>query len=71
MPAVAQPIETAPKDGTRIIGKDRFGWREMWWKVDQYEGEFWMDELDSEPNPTHWIEMPVVLFANEYVPNPE
>lgn len=53
------PIETAPKDGTRIIGRDiKAGAREMWWKTDIYEGAFWQDEFDSEPEPLWWMPMP-------------
>lgn len=54
-----QPIETAKKDGTHIIGLTQFGAREIWWHRDFYEGEFWQDEGDSEPEPTHWVPMPV------------
>ena len=61
MPAVAKPIHTAPKDGTRIVARDSRGWREMWWKRDLYEGEFWQDEADSEPEPTHWIDLPATM----------
>ena len=62
MPVIAKPIETAPKDGTRIVAKcHKGGWCEMWWKKDLYEGEFWHDEHDSEPDPTHWIDMPVTM----------
>lgn len=53
-----RPIETAPKDGTRILGHDRNGWHEMWWKQDHYDGEFWQDDADSEPDPTHWLPCP-------------
>jgi hypothetical protein len=53
------PIETAPKDGTHVIGLTQFGAREIWWHQDSYEGEFWQDEGDSEPEPTHWVPMPV------------
>ena len=53
-----QPIDTAPRDGTRILGLDRAGWREMWWKQDLYEGAFWQDHFDSEPEPTCWVAVP-------------
>lgn len=69
MPAIAQPIETAPRDGTHIVGLCQWGWLEMWFKSDPYDGEFWMDQADSEPVPTHWIELPMVLFENKYIPN--
>jgi len=57
------PIETAPRNGRRILGYDRFGWREMWFVQDQYEGDFWQDEGDSEPNPSHWIPVPQTVYA--------
>lgn len=53
----AATIDSAPRDGTHILGKDGF-WREMWLVRDQYEGEFWRDEFDSEPEPTHWAPLP-------------
>lgn len=57
----AFPIETAPMDGTHFIGIDGKNgwWREMWWKVDYYDGAYWMDECDSEPDPSHWIPLPI------------
>lgn len=61
MPTVVQPIATAPRDGTHIVGHDKHGWREMWFKSDQYEGEYWTDDADSEPEPTHWIELPITV----------
>lgn len=54
------PICAAPKDGRHIIGKTQFGAMEIWWHRDIYEGEYWTDEGDSEPEPTHWIPMPLV-----------
>ncbi len=62
MPAVPQtsgvwqPIETAPKDGKRILlyqeGRGAF---EGWWHTDWPHAEaYWMDDADSEPEPTHW-----------------
>lgn len=58
-----QPIETAPRDGTKILtcrrGHDyAASIRVCYYVVDQYEGEYWQDDADSEPNPTHW--MPVM-----------
>jgi hypothetical protein len=58
--AVAQcawmPIETAPKDRTRILlfqaGRGAF---EGWWHTAWPSPEaYWMDDADSEPQPTHW-----------------
>jgi hypothetical protein len=57
---VAEPIETAPRDGSHIIGLAQYGWREMWFVRDQIEGEYWMDAQDSEPTPSHWVRLPTV-----------
>lgn len=53
-----QPIETAPKDGTNIIGLTQWGALEIWYVRDAYEGEYWQDYSDSEPDPTHWLPLP-------------
>lgn len=53
-----QPMGTAPKDGTHFIGNTQWGAREIWWHKDTYEGEYWTDEGDSEPEPTGWIPLP-------------
>ena len=50
------PIETAPKDRQRIllyqVGRGAF---EGWWHTAwPHPEEYWMDDADSEPNPTHW-----------------
>lgn len=51
------PIESAPKDGTRItlyeIGRGAFEgwWHDAWPRACE---EYWMDDADSEPEPTHW-----------------
>lgn len=54
------PIATAPKDGTHVIGLTQWGALEIWWHVDTYDGEWWMDHGDSEPSPTHWVPLPTL-----------
>jgi len=55
------PIDCAPKDGTCILGyARRGGWREVWFHADQYDGAGWMDHFDSEPEPTHWLPLPIM-----------
>jgi hypothetical protein len=51
-----RPIETAPKDGTRILMfQPRRGAFEGWWHDGWPSLEsYWMDLQDSEPEPTHW-----------------
>jgi hypothetical protein len=51
-------MDSAPTDGTHIIGNTQWGAHEIWWHKDTYEGEYWTDEGDSEPEPTGWIPMP-------------
>ena len=52
-------ISTAPKDGTRILARDRNGWREMWWVTNGTDyADYWQDQFDSEPEPTHWAPLP-------------
>lgn len=58
--SIANLIDFAPKDGTHILGRDRHGWREMWWKIDAREGAHWQDEFDSEPDPYVWVPLPNV-----------
>lgn len=53
-----QPIETAPKDGSQFLASDITGYHfNCWWENEGYEAR-WMDEIDSEPNPTHWMPLP-------------
>ena len=56
-----QPIETAPKDGSAFLAwedGDR-GPFKCWWHTDWPRAEaYWMDNQDSEPEPTHWQPLP-------------
>lgn len=57
----AQPISTAPKDGTLILGMDHNGWREMWWVTNGTDyADYWQDNQDSEPNPEFWCPLPII-----------
>jgi len=59
-----QPIETAPKDGTRVLGySPEFGYDTpvcvaMIW--DKHERGWFADQYDSagKINPTHWVSLP-------------
>lgn len=62
-----QDISTAPKDGTHIIGNTQWGALEIWWHKDIYDGEYWTDEGDSEPEPTGWIPKP----GEQIAPQPD
>lgn len=64
-----QPIETAPKDGARVL-LAKFGWAEdmegnneyrlffsvsgSWWT----ERDYWTDGLEKLIPPTHWMPLP-------------
>lgn len=65
-----QPIETAPKDGTQILGfcADAAAGREFWvvlWVEDEEypDGGFWLDaskqdSMTVDAEPTHWVPLP-------------
>jgi hypothetical protein len=63
-----QTINSAPTDGTHIIGLTQWGALEVWFKRDPYDGDYWTDEGDSEPVPTHWIPKPEMLASSPPVP---
>lgn len=56
-----QPIETAPKDGTRILmfhprDDGDVNIRMAWWVVDRFGGHGW--SFPSWSGPTHWMPLP-------------
>ena len=54
-----QPIETAPKDGTPILGNSNYSGvqiAQMSWT----DGGWWIDKLDLLDAPTHWMPLPVL-----------
>lgn len=63
-----QPIDTAPKDGTVILGYEKRGIVSMYWETYfiRPEGEvfgFWElgveeEESDDMWTPTHWMPLP-------------
>ena len=56
-----QPIETAPKDGTRFLAyepRHEYRYYECWWEDDFRDWSGWQDDFDSEPKPTHWMPLP-------------
>ena len=60
--AAWQPIETAPRDGTRFLAFERgnadYQIYECWWGEDFGNWEGWRDAWDSEPEPSHWMPLP-------------
>lgn len=52
-----QPIETAPKDGTKFIALLKCGDVSMvWWERDEWgDGDYWDNAAGDDPVPTHWM----------------
>lgn len=50
-----QPIETAPKDGTRIIVRLNEEWEVA---AGEYHDGVWLDDFGMDMNPMNWIPMP-------------
>ena len=56
-----QPIDTAPKDGTLILGYEDLGggvYRETKWEERRWVWYEIIDGYDAEWNPSHWVPMP-------------
>lgn len=54
-----QPIETAPKDNIPILAYCKGDVCKVWWQTDFLDGsQYWQNEADSEPQPTHWMPLP-------------
>jgi len=66
-----QPIETAPKDGTRIIVAKQSGYvmawasSAYWFDREKYSG--WTDGVDTLATPTHWMPLPAPPGIGEYI----
>ena len=59
-----QPIETAPKDGTKILGAWPQLRKHKWWTIQPiffYYGAWihgWDEDEDLALHPTHWMPLP-------------
>jgi hypothetical protein len=58
--AAWQPIETAPRDGSRFLAYENrdVSYYPCWWRNDYLIWEGWQDDWDSEPDPSHWQPLP-------------
>ena len=55
-----RPIETAPRDGTRVLGAWQFAWSGDWClMVVKWHQGAWVVPWDfDEVEPTHWAPLP-------------
>ncbi|MDR5008255.1 hypothetical protein RGK87_04435 [Agrobacterium fabacearum] len=60
-----QSIETAPKDGSQFLAFGIGGYFNCWWHDNGYGEQYWMDDADSEPNPSHWMALPAAPAKQE------
>lgn len=72
-----QPIETAPKDGTKIIATGQYGVRVVWWgagafnrKINAYDRD-WTDCVTYGFKLTHWRPLPAPPTATRIADSAE
>jgi hypothetical protein len=57
-----KPIETAPKDGTRVLGFAGSGSKAIaivsWWNATNFAAGVWVNDRDQLFGPTHWMPLP-------------
>jgi hypothetical protein len=61
-----QPIETAPKDGTGVLGwwplwtafPVRIWWQNNQWRMAEDHPATWYDGMPRWHGPTHWMPLP-------------
>lgn len=56
LPPMFLPIESAPRDGSHIIGYDAGCVYEVWWDPSGWDDGEW----GERPAPSHWLPMPII-----------
>jgi hypothetical protein len=51
-------MESAPRNGDRFLAFEKGRYFDCWWQDKGYGEAYWMDEADSEPNPSAWQPLP-------------
>ncbi|MBZ9922006.1 hypothetical protein LB579_30405 [Mesorhizobium sp. BR1-1-7] len=53
-----RPMDSAPKDGSKFLAYEKGHYFDCWWHENGHGEAYWMDEADSEPNPSDWMKLP-------------
>lgn len=53
-----QTIDSAPKDGSKFLAFEKGIFFSCWWYKSPCWEQYWMDNGDTEPEPTHWMPLP-------------